>query len=355
MESLVGPLSGQLLAKALVAEGPNKLLLTERPVSAPGHSEVLIRVAAASICHTDFVTMAGEHSAARFPSVLGHEFSGIVERCGGGVEHLKPGDRVTAMGFAVCGICPACRHGKDVACRRISAIPFQIDGAFQETITVPASMVFRISDKLSLEEAALTEPAANGYSAVERAGIRPGETVVIIGPGPIGLLAVQAARLKDPGLLITLGTRDERLQLASKFGATHTINVRECDPATAIRTATDGEGVDVVLFCGGGEDTWDMALSVLAPFGRLVVEALPDSYSSRWKVPVFDFTAKQIDILGVCGFNVSQFATALALMESGKIDVASLITHTFSLEDYADAFETVKSRRNGAIKAIFRM
>ncbi|MBI2843668.1 MAG: alcohol dehydrogenase catalytic domain-containing protein [Armatimonadetes bacterium] len=349
------PIVKQTTMRSLVVEAPNMLALCERPVPHPGPTEVLIRVAAAAICHTDFVTMAGQHDAARFPSVLGHEFSGVVEMCGEGVSNLRPGDRVTAMGFAYCGMCFACRCGRHTACENIGAIPFHIDGAFQEMLVVPSSMVFLISDSLSFEEAALTEPAANGYAAAERGGIDAGENVVVIGPGPIGLLALQAAAMRQPGSLIMLGTRDERLTLASRFGATDTVNVRRSDPREAVMEITRGKGADVVLFCGGGEETWMLSSRILAPYGRVVVEALPDRCDACWPVPIFDFTARHVSYLGVCGFTGSQFATALRLIEAGKMDVGSLITHRFSLEDYEEAFETSQKRKEGAIKVIFKL
>ena len=341
--------------KSLVLTEPHKLVFQKRPVPVPGPAEVLIRVKAASICHTDFITLNGEYPGCKYPTVLGHEFSGIVEQCGGNVTHLKPGDRVTSLAYAYCRTCPSCHRGLQNGCRHSLGIPFQIDGAYQEMVSIPGMMVYSFDDSLSFAEAALTEPAANGYSAVDRATIYPGENVVVIGPGPIGLLALQAAKLKLPGSVTMLGTRLERLQLAVNLGATHTINVCKTDPYEAVMDITGGKSADVILLCAGTEDAWNLAGRILAPYGRVVVEALPPAHNTQWTVPVFDFTAKSISYIGVSGYTAAQFGTVLELMQSKKINVESLITHRFRLKDYKEAFETADKRKGGAIKVVFEM
>ena len=340
---------------SLVLTEPHHLVLEERPVPVPGPTDVLIKLRAASICHTDFFTLRGEYPGTKYPTVLGHEFSGTVEQCGEGVRHLEPEDRVTAIAYAYCGICAACRCGLHNACRNVLDIPFHMDGAYQEMICLPATMLFPFDGSLSFAEAALTEPAANGYAAADRASILPGEDVAVIGPGPIGLLALQAARLKSPGSLTMLGTRLERLQLAADFGATQTINVRETNPYDAMMDLTGGKGVDVAILCAGTEDAWELCCRILAPYGRAIVEALPPTCETRWSVPVFDFTAKHLSFLGVCGYTAGQFGVTLKLIQSNQIDVASLITHRFALRDYEEAFETSEKRKGGAIKVVFEI
>ena len=340
--------------KSLVLYEPNKLKIEKRSVPIPELSEVLIRVKAASICHTDFVVISGQYSRMKYPTVPGHEFSGIVEDYGSSVKSIEKGDRVAVLGYFYCGICLACKKGRYVGCKNIKGIPMDVDGAYQQAVAVPENSVYPFSDGLNFEEAALTEPAANGYAAAERGGISQGETVVVIGPGPIGLLALQAAALKLHGSLIMLGTRRERLELAARLGATDTVNVRERDPYEAIMDITEGDGADVVLFCGGGLDAWELSSKILKSFGRIVVEALPKPYSAKWPVHVSDFTEKTISYLGVSGYSPGQFAQALELIERGIIKVAPLITHRFPLEEYKEAFETVDKRKNGAIKVIIK-
>lgn len=342
------------LVKSLVLSEPKKLQIEVRPIPVPHPNEALIKVEAASICHTDFVVISGQYSRMKYPTVPGHEFSGVVEACGSIVRSVKPGDRVTILGYFYCGVCPACKKGRYVGCKNIKGIPMDADGGYQQMVVVPENAIYTFSDSLSYDEAALTEPTANGYAAAERGGIEQGETVIVIGPGPIGLLALQAAALKFPGSLIMLGTRRERLELAAKLGATDTINVRECDPYTAIMDITKGEGADVVLFCGGGQDAWELSAKILKPFGRVVVEALPEPYNSKWPVPVCDFTEKTISYLGISGYTPKQFGEALELIECGLIKVTPLITHSFPLDKYSEAFETADKRIDGAIKVLIK-
>jgi len=341
--------------KSLVLTEPNELVLQERPIPQVGANELLIRVKAASICHTDYFTMYGRFPGCKYPTVLGHEFSGIVERCGPGVTHVKAGDRVACMAFSFCGTCANCLRGYQNGCLNMIGIPFQMDGAYQEMVTVSPEMAFTFDERLSFAEAAITECAANGYSAAQRADIQPTDHVVVIGPGPIGLMALQAARLKCPATLTMLGTRAQRLELAERLGADHTINVRETDAYEAIMNITGGHGADVVIFCAGSEDAWDLAGRILPRYGRMLVEALPPTADAKWPVPVFDFTAKHISYLGVSGYNADQFRTTLALMMAGKLNVAPLITHRFSLDDYQEAFDTCEQRKGGAIKVVFEL
>ncbi|MFH1613555.1 MAG: alcohol dehydrogenase catalytic domain-containing protein [Planctomycetota bacterium] len=343
------------MMKSLVLERPNKLVLIERPIPEPRPGEVLIRVKSAGICHTDFIALRGDFPGCKYPTVLGHEFSGIVEKCGQGVLKLRPNDRVVCMGFGFCRTCKYCRRGLENACKNISVIPFHMDGAYQQMVCLPAAMVFCFDESLSFNKAALTEPASNGYAAVDRANLYPGEHVVIIGPGPIGLLAVAAADLKSPASLILLGTRAERLQMGTRLGATHTVNVLETDPYEVVMDISDGHGADVVILCAGTETAWEFSGRVLAKYGRVIVESLPDRADSKWPVAVFDFTAKHISYLGVSAYTACQFRATLDLMQAKKIDVMSLITHTFSLDDYADAFETCAERTGGAVKVVIEI
>lgn len=339
--------------KALILKGIRDFELKEIPVPKVGPNDVLIKVKAAAICHTDFSVMDKQHAWTKYPCVLGHEFSGVVEECGAGVTHVKPGDRVTALAYSYCGICENCRRGIHAGCENAIAIPFHYDGAYQEYMLTPAVTVYKISDDTSFEYAAMTEPLANAYSVVDWAKIYPGDNVVIVGPGPIGLFAVQVAALKQPDTIIMSGTRDERLDIARKCGATHTVNVKKEDPAKKIMEITGGKGADAVLYCGGGQEVWDLAENVLAPFGRFIIEAVPPKVDDRYPVSAFKFMEKSMTYTGVSGYDAAQFGASLKLIEKGKIIIDPIITHRFSLDNYQEAFDTVENRQGGAIKVLF--
>ena len=339
--------------KALELKGIHDLELKDLSIPKPGLNDVLIKVKVAAICHTDFATIDGECSMISYPCVPGHEFSGIIEEIGNLVTHLKVGDRVTALGFSYCGTCRICRRGIHAGCTSVRVIPFHYDGAFAQYLVAPSITVYPISSNLSFENAAMVEPAANGYSIVDRAKIYPGENVLVIGPGPIGLFATQFSALMQPSKLIVNGTRNERLSLAKDLGATDTINIRREDPLKKIMEITEGYGVDVVLYCGGGQEVWDLTEKILAPFGRFIIEAVTPKVDDRFQVTPFKFLEKSMTYSGVSGYNAAQFEVALGLIESGKIDTNKVITHRFALNNYRKAFETSKKRKEGAIKVIF--
>lgn len=341
------------LMKSLILKGIRDFELKKVPIPQIGPNDVLIKVKAAAICHTDFAVIDKQHAWTKYPCVLGHEFSGIVEKCGDGVIHVKPGYRVTAMAYSYCGFCNNCRRGIHAGCENSKAIPFHYDGAYQEYISVPAITVFKISDSTSFENAAMTEPLANAYSIVDRAKIYPGEKVVIVGSGPIGLFTVQIAALKQPDIIIVNGTRDERLRVALTCGATHTTNIRKEDAYKKIMKITDDYGADVVFYCGGGKEVWELAENILASFGRFIIEAVPPSIDDKYAVTPFKFIEKSMTYTGVSGYDAAQFEKSLDLIEKNKIKIDPILTHRFSLDDYKEAFDTSENRKNNAIKVLF--
>ena len=338
--------------KALVLKGIRDMSLKQVPIPEPEIDEVLIKVKAAAICHTDFAAIDGEHSMISYPCIPGHEFSGIVEKTGGAVRHIRSGDRVTALGYSYCGVCRFCRRGLHTGCENMIAIPFHYDGAFAQYVKVPAISVYIIPDDMRFEDAAMVEPSANGLSAVDRADIYPGDNIIIAGPGPIGLLATQFAALKLPDKLIVTGTRDERLDIAKKLGATDTINIRKEDTEKRIDEITGGRGIDAILYCGGGQEVWDMAENKLGSYGRFILEAVPPKVESKFTVTPFRFLEKQMTYTGVSGYNGAQFKVALEMIYKGKIKTKSITTHFFSLDEYEKAFEVAEKRLEGAIKVI---
>ena len=340
--------------KSLVLKGVRNFELKQVPVpETVGPKDVLIKVKGAAICHTDYSVMDAQHPWTRFPCVLGHEFSGIVGIAGQAVSHVKPGGHVTAISYGYCGVCKNCRKGIHAGCSDIIAIPFNYDGAFQEYMITPGIAVYKISDAMDFEDAAVVECAANAYSIVDRSNIYPGEKVLIAGPGPIGLFSVQFAKLKQPGMLIVSGTRDERLNVARELGATHTINIKKEDPYEKIMEITGGEGLDVIFYCGGGREVWELAEKTLAIFGRFIIEAVPPQVDEKYPVSSFKFLDKCLTYTGVAGYDAAQFEVALRMIESGKINTKKLITHRFKLEDYKEAFDTAENRKAGAIKVVF--
>jgi L-iditol 2-dehydrogenase len=342
------------MMKSLILEEPNKLRLVDRPVPDPGVGDVLLRIVCTAICHTDLFTMEGGYKLGH-PTVLGHEFSGVVEKCGPGVKNVKPGDRVTSFSFASCGTCRACREGWSVMCPELRALPRELEGSFQEKMIMPASSLFHLPATMGLDEACLVEPASCAYNAAEKAAVQPGDTVVVVGAGPIGLFAVQAAALRCPDKLIVLAKHQNQIDMAKKLGATHVVDVREDNSPKIVNHLTAGRGVDAVIFCAGGEQAWKQASAMLGIGGRFIVEAMPPTGTEQWPVSVMDFTQKVISYIGASSYNSNQYLAVIGLIDKGKIDARSLITHRFSLDEYEKAFRIAGKAKDKAIKVVFEI
>lgn len=337
--------------KALWLVGPGKMDLVDRPMPEIRPDEVLVRVAAAAICHTDFQSIAGRNSNVHMPIILGHEFSGTVEVCGETVRFIEPGDRVAVPGILACFQCRNCWRGLTTLCLNYSELGARVDGGFAEYVAVPGRVLVSLPDDLSLEAAALAEPAANGLSVARSASIEAGDAVVVIGPGAIGLLALQFARLYHPSSLILIGTRDERLAAGTRLGATHTINIHAQDPVEVVTDITGGRGADVVLQCAGTLSAIQLAMQLIGEGGRVCFEGTLGS-SEELCVSPDDLVDRAIKLIGVRGWNQWDFVRALDNIETGLVDVRSLITHTFPLTEYRNAFETAELRKSNALRVL---
>ena len=341
--------------KALMLYGANDMKIVEREMPVCKPADVLIKVKSCGICHTDDSLLKGLFSFIEYPIVIGHEIGGVVEDFGSEVTHVCKGDTVTVNTIGSCGNCRYCHIGEYHRCKKSRNVGINLEGGFQEYLALPASYVYKMPDDTSFEKAAMVEPAANAYGIVDQAQPKIGDYVVVIGPGAIGLMTVNASKLRQPGFLIAVGTRQNRLTLAEKLGATHTINIHECDPYEKIMSVTGGKGADVVHWCGGDREAWDLSRDVLGTYGKLLIEAVPSSRESEWPVRVEDFIGKMNTYIGARGYTPGQYEETIELIRSGFLDVDSVITHRFSLEDYEEAFAVSRERRGGAVKVVINM
>jgi L-iditol 2-dehydrogenase len=289
-----------------------------------------------------------------YPVIPGHEFSGVVEAVGTTVDYLKPGDRVGIHTILACGRCTACRKGDQMGCENYDELGSKRDGGFAEYCTVPARHLYKLPDHVTLEEAALLECLANAVSTVRQSELKMGERAVIVGPGPIGLLAVQVARLAHPSVLVLVGTRDERLALGPGFGATHTVNIRHEGALESLKDILGGKGADVVLECAGAPSALELAFKIIGWRGRIAQEGAFDEHASFPVSPYF-LLARAITLKGICGWLTLDFTAALELMSRGLVDVKPIITHTFSLDDWETAFDMITRRKSEAIKVQFAL
>ncbi|OCT11747.1 L-threonine 3-dehydrogenase [Paenibacillus pectinilyticus] len=329
--------------------GPGAVL-REVPIPHCGPDEVLVKIKATSICGTDVHIYKWDdwaESAVVTPNVFGHEFAGVVEEIGSQVTNVKVGDHVSAEGHIVCGVCKACRTGNAHVCPNTVSFGITAPGCFTEYAVVKASNVIHNRPDMPFELACLQDPLGNAVQTV-LSGEIVGKSVVVIGTGPIGLMAVAVAKASGAGVVIAVDINSYRLSLAKQMGADYIINSREESMVSAIRAYTDGEGAEVVLEMSGYPDAIRGGFEAAASAARVSLLGIPTQ-----EVPL-DLSRhiifKGLRIEGITGRRMYQTWYQLkGLLDQKRIDLKPLITHTFSLNDYEKAFELMISGQCGKI------
>ncbi len=338
--------------RALYLTGPNELKLTDIPKPIPSANEAVIKVTHAGLCHTDVDIRNGDADWVNYPTVPGHEFSGIVDSCGESCQYIKPGDRVGVHIVIYCGQCTACRLGDPIGCDHRADLGSMAPGGFAEYCAVPARFLYKIPEHVTLEEAAMLEPLANAVSAVRHMRIEPGQRVVVIGPGPIGLLVVNVARMYGPSSLTLVGTRDERLAVGKQMGATHIINVKKTGEIDVLkRKILRDKGADVIVRCTDTQSAIDLAFDIMGRNCRIGLEG----GGSAFPIPLSALQACSASMIGINGWSTRDFAQALELIAERRVDVNPIITQRFPLEQWEEAFEMITTRKSESLKVLITL
>ena len=319
--------------RAIQYYGPQNIKLEEVMVKPPEEGEVVVKIEAALTCGTDVKTYRRGHPVLikNIPSGFGHEFSGVVEKVGRNVEKFKPGDRVVAANSAPCGHCFFCRKEEYNLCENLDLL----NGAYAEYITVPARIVEKnmliLPDNVSFERAAFSEPLANVVHGVERTGIKEGDTVGIIGIGPIGLMFARLAKLKG-AKVIAAGRNPLKLKMAEEFShADEIIDLKKYPNPEKIFTSFTEKGLDVAVECVGLPEIWERIFSCVRPGGKVHFFGGCKSGSTV----TFDTTKMHygdITMMSVFHHTPKYFRMALDYISSGKVEVEKLITDTLPLD-----------------------
>lgn len=301
--------------KSLVWEAAQLMVMRDVEQPTPAEDEVLIQVAYAGICGSELSGYLG-HNALRVPPlIMGHEFSGTIVSVGAAVEGFAAGQAVTVNPMIYCGSCDYCQRGQHHLCTRRSLIGAARPGAYAEYLTAPAKMVSLLPEGLSLRTGALTEPAAVAVRIGEIAGDVEGQDVLIIGAGPIGLLALQVLQHNGVGRVFIADLGSERLAMAKELGGI-TINPREQDVVKTVREATDGMGAVVALDAVGTAQTRAQCVAALRSEGLLILSGLHQEVS---EMPVAEMIRREIRARGSFCYTVDNFSAALRLLADGKL------------------------------------
>lgn len=326
--------------KAAVWYGKNDVRIEEVKDPLPKKGEVKLRVKACGICGSDlheftsgpFIIPRHPHpltGRSGGPVILGHEFAAEVVDCGEGVTDFHPGDRVVANPLIYCGECYYCRTAQPVMCQKLGTYGFAADGAFAEFTCFPEKSLYRIPDKISNEEAALVEPLAVAVHAVKRAEVGLGDTVAIIGAGPIGLLVLQASFAAGAKEVFVVEPVEARRDLARTLGATDAIDPNSADPGKVLAEATNGLRAMVTFDCVGTQAAFDTALRTSGRRARLCIVGLS---LSPIEVPFIRLWGHEKTITFSTGYD-HEFPAAISLIETGRVRVRPLITKHIPLQD----------------------
>ncbi|MFB2553682.1 alcohol dehydrogenase catalytic domain-containing protein [Ensifer soli] len=337
--------------KAGLLKAPNDLAFETVADPEIAEGDVLIRVRAATICGTDIRIFRGRKTAGiRYPSILGHEFAGeIVEP---GRSGFQCGEAVCVCPAIPCGNCDYCKRGYENICRNLIAIGYEVDGAFAEYIRIPAiaaekQNIFKIPDSVGWEKAALVEPLSCVLNGQEKIGVGVGDTVVILGSGPIGLLHVKLARLSGALRIIVSEPSASRREAAIAAGADIVVDPVNEDLQAIVRGVTKGLGADKLIVAIGVTKLANDALSLVRHRGKVSLFA---GFSAT-DTAVMDVNLihyNELVVTGSFGLDRRQFETSLNLIASGLIEVDSMLTHRFELKDIGEALATAE--RGAAVK-----
>jgi L-iditol 2-dehydrogenase len=317
------------------------------PLPSPREDEVLLKVKAVGICGTDIHIMNGTIPSAKPPMILGHEVSGEIAAIGSRVTNVRVGDRVTLDAVVGCGHCAFCKKGSPQFCVEGFEFGISRDGGCQEYLVVPHQNVYRIPDSVSFEEAAILDMEV--YNAVRNCGIEKGDCVLVLGAGPIGLIACQVARILGAGHIVLSDLLKGRLEAAQAIGIA---DVYEPAAETCSGSVTENESgkmFDVVVDCAGTADSTRHALKVARPGGRILLYGV-------YEHPIDHLDLNQLVLkdLKVVGAQTDRhgWEEVIALVTSGELNLKKLITHRFPLEEGPAAFHLVRNREQAVIKAV---
>src|SRR6266705_2720 len=322
---------------AVVLHDADDMRVEQWSVPQPGPGEVLLKVEVASICGTDVKVLHRKlQGQPEGPFIMGHEYAGTIATLGPGVDEFSVGERVAVEVHKGCERCENCIKGWYTSCLNYGNLAkghrakgLTCDGGFAEYAVNHINTLYRLPDSLPFEQACMVTTAASPLWAIDlMGGYMAGETVLVLGPGPIGLMAVQLCKAMGAERVILSGTRDERLEIGRKLGADHIINVRRENLAAKVSEYTSGKGADAILECAGSPSSMQDPLEMDM---NLAVRSNVRLYAAR----------------GEGGMNCGR---SLALMSAGKLVADPIISHHFALDQINDAFDTYVNRKRNAIK-----
>jgi threonine dehydrogenase-like Zn-dependent dehydrogenase len=333
--------------KAAVVYGKDDIRVEQYPTPKAGNGEIVVKIKVSGICATDVKTLLGQGLPKNLPTILGHEVVGEIFEVGEGVSGFNAGERVAVYPIAVCGECYYCKNGRHNLCMKEFGLGHGIDGGFAEYVRLPEQIVniggvVKIPDTLSYEKAVLAEPLSCGLAALRANRVKPGDKVVVIGAGPMGLIHLKVSKWAG-ATVIMADLLDKRLKTAKDMGADYCINVSESDLLEKVKEITDGAGAEVVITSLGIPKVIEESFKLARNGGLINIFGGPPAgqpimLDSRW------LHYSEITITGTFASTPEDFKKTLDLISSSEIYVEDLISDRFTLDNMLDAVERAKKQ-----------
>ena len=331
--------------RAAVFHGRNQLRCEEVTRPDPKAGEVLIKVSRCGICGTDSHIFRGNFPAPNLPLIIGHEFAGTVAAVGAGVKSVKPGDKATADINIACGTCWFCRHHQKLFCAEVRQLGVHDAGGMADYVVAPAANVYKLPNAMTFEHAAFVEPLACAIHGQERIGVGVGETVLIIGAGPMGLAHAALSRLRGASRVIMSEPSETRRARAHAIGSDIEIDPLAEHAAERLLQATDGRGADVVIEAVGRPATYKQAIELVRRGGRILAygAAPPDATID---LKPFDIYAKELTIVGSYAGTYTTWPKAIDLIASGRINPSQIVDSVRPLSAVTQSIETMETDKS---------
>ncbi len=335
--------------KAAIFRGIGKIEVAEAPIPTPGPDEVLIKVHYCGICGSDVdAYKTGTYEAG---VIIGHEMGGEIVEVGDEVWGWQPGDRVTVNGVIPCGKCWFCHHNRPSLCEDMQMTGITFDGAFAEYMVAPVAGLHRLPDEVSTRQAALVDPLATALHGVRLSALRPGDHVLVMGAGPIGLMTIQAALLAGARSVLVTEISPRRMELARQMGATAVLHPMRDNLFVAMDRWTEGRGPDVVFVCAGIPAVLEDAVTLARKGGQIFVLGISEH---PVEADFMTVVLNELDIRGgYCGYE--EYPMCIDLIAQGRVDVESMVTHEIPLDDIvSQGFEVLMQPETEAGKILVK-
>ena len=341
--------------KIATLTAPGNIIFGETGVPEPKTGQILIKIERVGVCGSDLTIYNGNHPYVKYPVVMGHEFSGYVSKLGSGVDSPEPGSRVTVIPHLVCGKCKACREQIYNFCQELRCAGAEADGAHCEYIAMPSEMVLTIPDSMSLDDAAMVEPACVSYHAAKRGEIKRGDTVLVIGAGPIGNFTMQSTKALGAERVYVADTDAARLQLAVSLGADGVIDVSSESLDDGLTRLCGGAlNTDVFFDCVGEKGKVFNDILRIARRGTRVV--IVGVLQNGYDIPLLpDFIQHELRLSGTTMYTPADYRDMLRYMGDGIIRTAGMISHFFPFDETAEVFKMIARRELKQFKIMLKM